>query len=299
MNPFFSIIIPSFNRAHTIGRAILSVVNQTYTDWELVIVDDGSTDNTMEIVESFHDNRIKYVWQENQERSAARNHGIRLANGEWICFLDSDDEFTVDHLFSLNGQIISNPTFKIFRTGLICKLENGEEIKTKLEEDNNIINTYPFDHVVFFAFNKLVFEKFQFDQRFYYMEDMHFLLRCHQEFPFYQVRKWTYIYYIEPYLTGRISKDFNKIILNKNSCIDDMMHFSYNPIKKALIWTKVSNGFIYMYSAYRYDKSKISQGINLNIINLKQHTYIFLLVMLRVVKVKFLEMLGFKFPFRF
>ena len=96
--PFFSIIIPTYNRAHVIMRPIDSVLRQTFEDWELIIVDDGSTDDTKSIIESYHDNRIRYVWQENQERSAARNHGIALAKGEWICFLDSDDDYYPNHL---------------------------------------------------------------------------------------------------------------------------------------------------------------------------------------------------------
>ncbi len=73
-HPFLSIIIPTYNRAHTLRRPIDSILAQTFTDWELIIVDDGSTDDTKEIIEAYKDPRIRYVWQENQERSAARNH---------------------------------------------------------------------------------------------------------------------------------------------------------------------------------------------------------------------------------
>ena len=83
-----------------IDVAIQSVLDQTYNDWELIIIDDGSTDKTKEIVKQFDDSRIKYIYQENQERSAARNRGIREANGEWICFLDSDDTYEAKRLES-------------------------------------------------------------------------------------------------------------------------------------------------------------------------------------------------------
>ena len=71
----FSIIIPTFNRAHMIHLAIKSVFNQTYKNWELIIVDDGSTDNTKEIIDKYieKDKRVKYLYQKNKERSAARN----------------------------------------------------------------------------------------------------------------------------------------------------------------------------------------------------------------------------------
>lgn len=87
----FSIIIPTYNRAHRIVETIQSVLNQNYEDFELIIVDDGSTDNTQEIVNSFTDARIRYFKKKNEDRAIARNYGIEKANGEYITFLDSDD----------------------------------------------------------------------------------------------------------------------------------------------------------------------------------------------------------------
>jgi len=89
--PEVSVIIPTYNRSDMLAQAMRSVLAQTYRDFELVIVDDGSTDNTREVVEGFGDPRIRYVWQENQERSAARNRGVAEASAELVAFLDSDD----------------------------------------------------------------------------------------------------------------------------------------------------------------------------------------------------------------
>lgn len=98
-SPTASVIIPSYNRAHIVSRAILSVLNQTYQDFEIIIVDDGSTDNTERVVSNFHDFRIRYIHHEvNRGASAARNSGIWAARSEYIGFLDSDDEWLTEKL---------------------------------------------------------------------------------------------------------------------------------------------------------------------------------------------------------
>lgn len=98
-NPKVSVIIPTYNRAHLIGRAIKSVLNQTYKDFEIIIVDDGSTDKTEEVVKDFKDERVRYIRREkNKGGSAARNTGIKAARGEYIAFQDSDDEWLPEKL---------------------------------------------------------------------------------------------------------------------------------------------------------------------------------------------------------
>jgi len=94
LEPQVSVIIPTFNRAPLIKEAIESVFSQTFTDYEIIIVDDGSTDNTHKLISDFSSNKIKYFYQPNKGRSAARNLGIREASGEFIAFLDSDDLFS-------------------------------------------------------------------------------------------------------------------------------------------------------------------------------------------------------------
>lgn len=125
--PFFSIILPTYNRAHFLPKAIESVLKQTLEDWELIIVDDGSTDNTKEVVAKYNDSRIRYFFQENQERSAARNNGIDQAQGEYICFLDSDDFYLPEKLNSYY-QALQATTSKnaILYDGLI--FENRKEM---------------------------------------------------------------------------------------------------------------------------------------------------------------------------
>lgn len=99
MQPFFSIVIPSYNRADLIAKAIQSVLDQTFQDFEIIVVDDCSKDNTAEVVAAFHHPGIRYYRNEvNLERSATRNRGILEATGKYITFLDSDDYYFPGHL---------------------------------------------------------------------------------------------------------------------------------------------------------------------------------------------------------
>ncbi len=109
-----SVIMPSWNTAEYIGASIQSVLNQTYSNWELLIVDDCSSDNTDEVVKSFQDERIVYLKNEKNSGAAlTRNRALREANGEWIAFLDSDDLWTpqkLEHQISFmkeNGYVFS------------------------------------------------------------------------------------------------------------------------------------------------------------------------------------------------
>lgn len=97
--PEVSVILPTYNRVHLIGRSIQSVLNQTYQDFELIVVDDGSTEDIEEVVKSFKDERIRYIWNEGEKGAAsARNTGIKAAIGEFIAFQDSDDEWFPEKL---------------------------------------------------------------------------------------------------------------------------------------------------------------------------------------------------------
>lgn len=94
-----SVIIPTFNSEKTIVNAIKSVLNQTYVNLEIIIIDDGSTDNTSKLFNPYvYDNKVKYFYQDNQGQGAARNLGIKKSSGEWIAFLDSDDVWVKNKL---------------------------------------------------------------------------------------------------------------------------------------------------------------------------------------------------------
>ncbi|WP_277640134.1 glycosyltransferase family 2 protein [Wolinella succinogenes] len=98
-DPLISVVIPMFNRSKTIKRCLDSVCSQTYSNLEVIVVDDCSTDNSTDVVENYSDNRVRLVkLEKNSGAQAARNNGILNANGEWIAFLDSDDTWEVQKL---------------------------------------------------------------------------------------------------------------------------------------------------------------------------------------------------------
>lgn len=133
----FSVIVPVYSeidplqsgsggqrhfRGKTVQRAIKSIIAQQYTDWELILVDDGIVDGiTPDILEKFVaiDSRIKIVHQANQNRAIARNTGMDAATGEWLCWLDSDDEWSTHYLRELHQATLDFPQYQIFNFGSI------------------------------------------------------------------------------------------------------------------------------------------------------------------------------------
>ena len=118
-----SVIIPTYNRKKTLARAIQSVINQSLSPFEILIIDDGSNDGTEEWVKENFQN-IKYIYQNNRGVSSARNIGIENANGDWVAFLDSDDEWLPNKLHEQLKAIESNPEVKFFHTNEIW-IRNG------------------------------------------------------------------------------------------------------------------------------------------------------------------------------
>ena len=132
-NPTVSVIIPTYNRANLIGGAIESVLNQTYQDFEIIVIDDGSTDNTEGIVKSFNNFKIRYISHgDNRGVSAARNTGIKTCQGEYIAFLDSDDEWLPEKL-DQQIKVFQNASSEVgaVYSEVIYMDENGKNINKK------------------------------------------------------------------------------------------------------------------------------------------------------------------------
>jgi Glycosyltransferases involved in cell wall biogenesis len=134
--PKISVIVPAYNVGNYIGEAIQSVLNQTYKDFELLVVNDGSTDHTQDVINTFTDPRIRAINQVNQGVSVARNVGIDNATGEYICFLDGDDRYEPQLLEIMINKI----TDDLIYCGFYCFGENGNiEYPVKKYFSGNIL----------------------------------------------------------------------------------------------------------------------------------------------------------------
>jgi len=123
-----SVIIPAYNQAQYLSDAVNSVLDGTYSDLEIIIVDDGSTDNTPIIVKRFTDPRVRYIYQENRGLAGARNTGIRNTTGQYIAYLDSDDLFTPKKLEILTSKLDTEPEFGLVAGQNILIGDDGTEL---------------------------------------------------------------------------------------------------------------------------------------------------------------------------
>lgn len=127
----FSVIIPVYNGAEYVNDAVESVFGQTESSWELIIVNDGSADNTDAVLEKYkNNNRVKYIKQKNLGVSAARNRGIAEAKGEYIAFLDADDVWHKDHLEVMRGLIEKYPDAGLYGSFTRTRFVNGKTAET-------------------------------------------------------------------------------------------------------------------------------------------------------------------------
>jgi glycosyltransferase involved in cell wall biosynthesis len=125
--PAVLVVIPLYNKGPYIARALNSVLAQTFQDFEVIVVDDGSTDNGAEVVRGFDDPRIRLIQQENGGVSAARNRGIEKAQAELVAFLDADDEWLPEHLETIWGLRLKYPNAGAYATAYIFSDGNGKE----------------------------------------------------------------------------------------------------------------------------------------------------------------------------
>lgn len=123
--PLVSVIIPTYNCAHFLGQAIESVLEQTFMDYEIIVVDDGSTDDTAAVLDQFRD-QVRHVSQANQGNAGARNTGIAMARGQWLAFLDADDLWAPRKLERQLIDLISSPGARVGFVRALKFFESGD-----------------------------------------------------------------------------------------------------------------------------------------------------------------------------
>ena len=199
--PFFSVIIPVYNRAHRLPYVLESLRKQTFQDFETIIVDDASTDNSYQVARDYElPNKIVLRNEQNCERCVTRNRGIEVAEGKYICFLDSDDYHLPEHFQKLHDFIVSkgNP-IAFFFTNAWDETEDG--IRTERvcpDYDKNNPYMYFLRYTVNpqrWAVHRDILNKVQFDPNVTIAEDMHTSLRIVEKgYPVFQLKERTTVY---------------------------------------------------------------------------------------------------------
>ena len=195
--PFFSIVMPCYNRADIIGATIAAVLRQEYTNFELLIVDDGSRDNLREVVATITDSRVHYFYKENGERGAARNYGAQRAQGQYINFFDSDDEMYPNHLRVVKDFLDQHGSVEVLHTGYERLDEQDKLIAEMYEWSTDTNEALLYDNplacnTVFVRRDIALANPFVEDRRLSSAEDWELWLRLASQYPFHAIRQKTF-----------------------------------------------------------------------------------------------------------
>ena len=235
--------MPVYNTGKYLERCLNSILNQTYTNWELIVVNDGSTDNSLEILKSYaqKDNRITVLEQENQGQAVARNKALDLVKGEYICFIDSDDWVDVDFLEELYKAITSTNS-EIVMSNFFFSTDKGQKIGYKFSSNVIPLREYKSklikDEITSYLWNcifkKELFNNLRFDN----------LMACEDSV-------------LLTKLLSRLKKDV--VVVNKAL-------YHYYQRENSTIYTKVFKRELCFFEAYKY-------RYNLDYINNEEKAY--------------------------
>lgn len=245
-----SVVIPLYNKEASIAQSLKSVLSQEYEDFEVVIVDDGSTDGSVDIVEAINDPRIRLIKQENGGPSKARNTGVKNAKGEWILFLDADDELFSDALSHFHLLIIQNPNICFFCCPYFVKT-NNKKFQQFSYKDGIVKNNFKshfyhrfLPHTGCSIFSKKLISKYLFDERLYRYEDF---------------EQWFRIYRKEKvFLSSHPVLIVNQIFAEASKCRRSIKEdfVGYLSLKGKSFWEKMC-----LYSLYLYEKNNYKNQI--------------------------------------
>jgi glycosyltransferase involved in cell wall biosynthesis len=267
--PYFSIIIPSFNRANIIENAIKVVLGQSFQDFELLIVDDGSTDHTQAIVKPYlKDQRIQYIYQKNKGVCAARNQGALNSTGDYLIFFDSDDE--VEETWLEDFYNIKDYNYDI----IFCQMKridkkypNGFVVNPKDKKFGAIGNGIVIPGA--FMIKKIIFDKVGgYDESLFYAENTELFFRINKLKPSrFFIDKVNFIYYPSEYGGSKNLMNMiisNKIILEKHDdWLSNKIKYTYHQII-AVNYTRFDdqrNAAFHFMKAIKYNPFKLGTYI--------------------------------------
>ena len=234
-----SVVIPLYNKEASIAQSLRSVLSQSHDDFEVVVVDDGSTDRSVSIVESVHDSRVRLFRQENGGPSKARNTGVNNAIGEWIMFLDADDELLPGAIGYFAQKIKAHPKVDMFLGEVL--VNNGKAECLLCEYPDGLVRN-PFKAYVFrqlhqcsgtTVYRKSIVKKYPFDERVRRYEDLQRIFKLYRE----------YSLYLCPQPVAKVNLEFAAASRARKDIKEDFL--GYLDFKDKSFWEKIA-----LYSFY-------------------------------------------------
>jgi glycosyltransferase involved in cell wall biosynthesis len=191
-----SVILTVYNRESYLSRCIESLINQNFSDWELIAIDDGSTDNSLNVLRAYEEDfpNIKVMHQENQKIAQSRNKGISVSSGKYITFLDSDDEYGKSHLLKRIEYMDKNPEVDLLYGGV--KIVGNPFVRDRYNPQNFVHLSDCYIGGTFFG-KRNVFLELNGFRNLNYSEDSDFLIRAKNKFNIEKFDFPTYIYHRE------------------------------------------------------------------------------------------------------
>lgn len=233
--PKVSVVMPVYNREKYVAESVASIINQTFTDLEFIIIEDGSTDSTFEILKTFNDNRIKLIRKsDNKGNYSARNEGMELASGKYICVMDSDDIALPNRLKVQYDFMEANKQFGL--CGSFAKVVDSEEIITAPDNYNEIkvwsMSNIMFRHpTVFIRTEFLKKNNLRYNDSYLYAGDYDFLVRATHLFPVTNIQEVLLEYRRHPDQISTAHKKGQFEIVNK-VILEQLNLFKKNPTDK-------------------------------------------------------------------
>ncbi len=218
-NPPISVIIPLYNKAAAVESSIRSVLNQSFRDFELIVVDDGSTDGSGEIVKQIQDDRIKFFRQENAGPSKARNTGVLHAKGNWVLFLDADDELLSDALSNFEKVAKDHKEVNFISSSYYIGERESRKLCSSFKE-GYVRHPYMWQFLGFFdsrmgatLYKKTLVEECLFNERLRRFEDFEMLLRMYKISKIFSIVQPTMVFNNDCASASKARKDISEDFL--------------------------------------------------------------------------------------